>query len=223
MAHRTAWLGTWAYSIDAESPRDRPDRALRRHRRFLHDRDVGRAQERFPDQLVASLRPGGPRLGLVGNLGVNGYTSADLIRDELPAVAGLAPDFVTVLIGVNDVVQGVPLATYEANVATILGALLAQLPADRLVTVGIPDYTVTPAGRDYGDPANKRSRSWPPTTRWPACRRHARSGSSTSSTSRGALRSDRTLVATDGLHPSGTQYALWVERIRPVVEALLTS
>ena len=116
-----------------------------------------RQEERFPDQLVASLGPGGPRLRLVGNLGVNGYTSADLIRDELPAVAGLAPDFVTVLIGVNDVVQGVPLATYEANVATILAALLAQLPADSLVTVGIPDYTVTPAGRDYGDPETKRA------------------------------------------------------------------
>ena len=32
---------------------------------------------------------------------------------------------------------------------------------------------------------------------------------------------DRSLVADDGLHPSGAQYALWVERIRPVVEGLL--
>jgi lysophospholipase L1-like esterase len=31
------------------------------------------------------------------------------------------------------------------------------------------------------------------------------------------------LVASDGLHPSGSQYARWVERIRPVVEALLRS
>jgi lysophospholipase L1-like esterase len=28
-------------------------------------------------------------------------------------------------------------------------------------------------------------------------------------------------VASDGLHPSGTQYALWVERIAPVVGELL--
>ena len=32
---------------------------------------------------------------------------------------------------------------------------------------------------------------------------------------------DRRLVADDGLHPSGAQYALWVERIAPVVEKLL--
>ena len=30
-----------------------------------------------------------------------------------------------------------------------------------------------------------------------------------------------TLVAADGLHPSGAQYALWIERIAPIVERLL--
>ncbi len=34
---------------------------------------------------------------------------------------------------------------------------------------------------------------------------------------------DRALVADDGLHPSGAQYALWVERIAPVIEELLSS
>jgi lysophospholipase L1-like esterase len=33
--------------------------------------------------------------------------------------------------------------------------------------------------------------------------------------------SDRSLVAEDGLHPSGAQYARWVDRIAPVVEGLL--
>ena len=32
---------------------------------------------------------------------------------------------------------------------------------------------------------------------------------------------DRSLVAGDGLHPSGAQYALWVDAIQPVVEELL--
>jgi len=30
-----------------------------------------------------------------------------------------------------------------------------------------------------------------------------------------------TLVAGDGLHPSGAQYALWVDRIAPMMAALL--
>ncbi len=32
---------------------------------------------------------------------------------------------------------------------------------------------------------------------------------------------DGSLVAGDGLHPSRLQYALWVERIAPIVERLL--
>jgi lysophospholipase L1-like esterase len=32
---------------------------------------------------------------------------------------------------------------------------------------------------------------------------------------------DPSLVAADGLHPSGKQYGLWVERLMPVVERLL--
>ena len=33
---------------------------------------------------------------------------------------------------------------------------------------------------------------------------------------------DQTLVATDGLHPSGRQYAAWVELIAPVVQDLFS-
>lgn len=182
-----------------------------------------RPGERWPERLAEALSddPGGPGLELVANLGVNGYTSADLIREELPALDGLAPDFATVLIGVNDVVQGVPHATYEANVAAILDALVARLPADRLVTVAIPDYTVTPSGADYGDPrqqhdaivANNATMAW-------------------LSAARGVAfvdifdlsleaATDRSLVADDGLHPSGIQYGRWLERIAPVVRELL--
>jgi lysophospholipase L1-like esterase len=177
------------------------------------------AAERFPDQLVRTT----PELGLelVANLGVNGYTTADLIRDELPALNGLAPDFLTLLIGVNDVVQGIPTATYRANVTEILDVLQARLPVERIVTVSIPDYTVTPAGGDYGDPAAQHDGIVA-----------ANAVMAGLAGERGmafvdifdlSLRAvdDRSLVAGDGLHPSGAQYRLWVERITPVVEALV--
>ena len=63
------------------------------------------------------------QLELVANLGVNGYTTIDLIEDELPRLVQLQPQFVTVLIGVNDVVQHVPESVYSANVAHILDTL----------------------------------------------------------------------------------------------------
>jgi lysophospholipase L1-like esterase len=177
--------------------------------------------ERFPNQLVDALAAAGFQLDLVANLGVNGYTSADLIRDELPALETLRAEFVTVLIGVNDVVQGVPAATYEGNVNRILDALLARLPEDRIVTVSIPDYTVMPAGADYGDPDDQHDAIVASNTIM--ARLAAARGIAFVDIFDLSLRAadDRSLVADDGLHPSGAQYALWAARLKPVVEGLL--
>jgi lysophospholipase L1-like esterase len=180
------------------------------------------SHERFPDQLTALLaEPAPPRLELVANLGVNGYTSADLIRDELPALQGLEPEFVTVLIGVNDVVQRVPAATYEANVVTILDALLDRLAPDRIVAVAIPDYTVTPAGGDYGDPQAQHDGIVAHNATM--ARLASERGITFVDIFDISLEagSDGSLVATDGLHPSGAQYARWAERIAPAVVDLL--
>lgn len=173
--------------------------------------------ERFPSQLVATL----PQLDLVANLGVNGFTSRDLIEVELPRLPGLRPDVVTVLIGVNDVVQGVPAEVYRANVVRILDALIEHVGAGRIVAVTIPDYTVTPAGADYGDPAKQS-----------AGIQRNNAIMTELATARGIVvvdifdislegAADRGLVAGDGLHPSGAQYGRWVERIAPAMGALL--
>jgi len=176
------------------------------------------AVERWPDQLVAALDGAGPTLELIANLGVNGYTSADLIRDEMPQLDDLRPGFVSVLIGVNDVVQRVALASYEENVITILDALLDRVAADRIVTVAIPDYTVTPAGSDYGDPRRQHDGIVDANTTMQSLA--VERGIAYIDTFDISLRAadDRSLIADDGLHPSGAQYALWVERIVPVVQ-----
>jgi lysophospholipase L1-like esterase len=176
--------------------------------------------ERFPDQLVAALDARGLSFELVANLGVDGYTTADLIRDELPALGSLKPEFATLLIGVNDVVQGVPPEHYEANVAGILATLLERLPADRIVAVSIPDYTVTPAGADYGDPIRRHDGIVANNSIMARlARAHGVAFVDVFDISLRAGR-DRSLVASDGLHPSGAQYAAWVERIAPVVVGL---
>jgi len=177
--------------------------------------------ERWPDQLVAALGPKPPTLELVANLAVNGYTSRDVLDLELPALAALEPEFVSVLIGVNDVVQGVPESTYRRNVDRILADLVGRLGPDRILVVTTPDYTVTPAGADYGDPGPQAARV-----------RLFNEILAAIAASRGlrvvdvhelslAAASDPSLVARDGLHPSGAQYARWVERILPAVEAML--
>ena len=180
------------------------------------------AEERWPDQLVARLGGDEPALELVANLGVNGFTSRDVIEAELPELAALRPEFATLLVGVNDVVQGVPQASYVQNAGHILDELLATLTAERIVAVATPDYTATPQGAAYGDPATQAA----------AIRRNNEILRDLSA-ARGiafvdihdlSLRAatDHLLVADDGLHPSGAQYALWVDRIAPVVKGVLS-
>ena len=180
---------------------------------------------RWPNQLVAALAASGSsgstRLDLIANLGVNGYTSRDVIDVELPQLASLQPEFITLLIGVNDVVQGVPTEIYRTNIVRILDDLVARVGAARVLVVTTPDYTVTPAGADYGDPVQQA-----------AGIRENNTILTTLATARGIVAvdiydislgagSDRSLVADDGLHPSGKQYALWVARIHPVAAGLI--
>jgi len=176
------------------------------------------AAESWPSQLVARVH----ELQLVANLGVNGYTSGDLIDDELSALPALEPEFVTLLIGVNDVVQGVPEAAYAANVETILDALLRLVAINRVVCVATPDYTVTPQGAAFGPPAQQRAgiERVNAILRDACDRRGVRFVPEIFAISQDAA-TDRSLVAGDGLHPSGAQYGLWVDAIQLAVEELL--
>ena len=174
--------------------------------------------ERWPNQLVRRL----PELELVGNPAVNGYTSADLIAEELPQLDGLRPELVSVLVGANDVVQGVPDSQYAGNVSLILEELLTRLPPTRIFGVATPDYSLTPAGVGFGDPALTSDA----VVRLNAILREASEGRGIAfvpdvfEISQRVL-DDPSLVADDGLHPSGSQYAAWVEAILPVVRRLL--
>ena len=104
--------------------------------------------ERWPNQLVERNRD----IELVANLAVNGFTSRDVITEELPQLDDLGPELVSLLIGVNDVVQGVADSEYAGNVTVILEDLVNRLARDRIFCVATPDYTVTPRGEAFGDP-----------------------------------------------------------------------
>jgi lysophospholipase L1-like esterase len=173
------------------------------------------------DAFPAQLERVEPRLELVANLGVNGYSTVDLIREELPVFQRSNAEFATLLVGANDVVQGIGSSTFEANVERIIAVLLGHLPVDRIVTVSVPDYTVTPAGGDYGDPVERsagiRARN---ATMERIAAEHGIAFVDIHDLSLEAA-TDRSLVADDGLHPSAAQYARWVERIAPVVRSLL--
>jgi acyl-CoA thioesterase I len=177
--------------------------------------------DRWPDRLVATLARAEPTLELVANLAVDGYATDELIRHELPALDGLAPGFISVLVAVNDVVRGRSPGPYVGNVRTILDDVSRRVGPDRVFAVAVPDYTVTPAGADYGHP--RRQHDAIVAVNEAMARETADRGIAFVDIFDLSLRAaeDRTLVADDGLHPSGRQYGLWVERIAPVVARLI--
>lgn len=176
------------------------------------------AAERWPNQLADRI----PELELVGNLAVNGYTAGDLLTEELPQLDRLQPELVSVLIGVNDVVQGVSDSQYAGTVAVIMEELLTRLPRRRILGIATPDYTMTPMGAEFGDPSERSDAIVRVNAimREACDQREIRFVPDIFEISQ-AARDDPALVADDGLHPSGAQYRLWVDAIAPSVMELL--
>lgn len=178
--------------------------------------------ESWPMVLTNHLNAEGVAITLVANPSVTGWTTADLIANELSVYDTARPTFATLLIGVNDWVQGVDKATFTKNLITILDHMQAKLPnKHHLVLVTIPDFGQTPSGERYGNGRDissgisefndvikeeGRKRSLPVVDIFPLSK---------------GVKDTADLVAFDGLHPSAKEYALWEKEIYPVVKATL--
>lgn len=84
----------------------------------------------------------------VVNLGVSGATSKDLIEGQLPQVAKEEPQYITLLIGVNDVHNKVSAEDFRRNLTRIVDHLLtktaAQIVLLNLPYLGAPDVLPVP-------------------------------------------------------------------------------
>lgn len=108
----------------------------------------------FPAQLAVRWRARGIIVEL-RNLGVNGFTTDDLIREELPVVPRVRPTLTSLLIGANDVVAGRDAETYRIRLRLILTRLRTDgVTADRLLVVSSPDWSRAPASARFGDAAS---------------------------------------------------------------------
>ncbi len=173
---------------------------------------------RWPNQLASASSA--KKLQIVANPSVTGYTSQDLIDHELPLIKQLKPDFVTVQIGVNDYVQGVPVATFQKNLEYIVHTLQQELRLPQnILLVTIPDYGQTPTGAQFGDPAASEA----------GVKNANRIIQKVADASKLAVAdifpvsqgvsADPGLVASDGLHPSAKQYSAWTEVILQAMQS----
>lgn len=179
------------------------------------------AKESWPYLLTAHLNKQDVTCRLLDNPARNGFTTQDLIDRELPLLKTLKPDFVTVLIGVNDWVRNVPKTTFSKNLMFILDEVQKSLPdKKKLILITIPDFGVTPQGKNYsrGRNISQGISEFNEVIRSEAKRRGLTVVDIFEETKK--MNSDPTLVSEDGLHPSAKEYAVWETMILPEALAL---
>lgn len=131
-------------------------------------------------------------------------------------------DLVTLCIGANDSFnQRLPDSFRPDFIALLDRAIrFAGGRADHVVVMTIPDYTVTPLGqRQLDDRHADRLEAYNEIITAQADRQGARLVDLVPPSRRVPENSD--LVTGDDLHPSPEQYGLWLDRIVPVVAAVL--
>jgi len=179
-------------------------------------------KESWPALLTQHLNAQGLHVDLVSNPSKTGWTTKDAIDRELPKFIRANPTFASLLIGVNDWVQGVDETTFRNRVSYLLDQMLAVLPNKKhLLVVTIPDFGVTPTGPKYSRGRNihegilgfnrivteeARKRGLEVVDIFPLSKK---------------MGHDKSLVAKDGLHPSAKEYAEWGQIIFPVALELL--
>ncbi|HEX8546044.1 MAG TPA: SGNH/GDSL hydrolase family protein [Cytophagaceae bacterium] len=176
------------------------------------------ASERYPNQLADSLRQRGFDIDTVQIIAQTGWRTDDLDRAITAANIEGVYDLVFLLIGVNNFYQRGNVEAYKPEFTGLLNRALgyAGNKKENVIVVSIPDYGYTPFGRNNQPTISKGIDSFNSANK--AISELAQvSYVNITDISREGFR-DPSLVANDGLHPSGKMYSLWVERILPIIK-----
>lgn len=180
------------------------------------------ASERWPVQLAAALRAEGVAIGDPQIIATTGWTT-DELSGGIDAADPHGPyRLVTLLIGVNNQYRGRDIKEFRTQFRGLLNRAVSFAGgiASRVIVVSIPDWGVTPyaEGRDRAQ-IGREIDSFNGVCREEAERAGAAFVDITPGSRHAA--SDSSLVADDGLHPSGKMYRQWVEQILPVARQAL--
>lgn len=177
-------------------------------------------EERYPMQLADSLRKNDVDVAEVKIVARTGWTTDELTtalaRENLQEGDY---NLVSLLIGVNNQYRGYSLVEYQSAFTDLLNQAVAYAGGhkDRVFVVSIPDWGVTPFGQIYGNPqrtAEEIDRF--NDVNFAITEAKGIRYFDITPISREAL-DDRSLVASDGLHPSGKMYTRWVELMLPEI------
>ncbi len=169
--------------------------------------------ERWPHQFVSELNARGISAETPDYIAVTGWTTQDLLRGiDRQLDTSKVYNLVSILIGVNNQYQGIPIDSYEPDLRKIIEIALEVVSNDtgKVFMVSIPDYAYTPFGA--GDANITAGINTYNEMNYRIAIEYGLTYINITAISRRGLE-EPNLVAGDGLHPSGEQYALWVEAI----------
>ncbi len=166
--------------------------------------------ERWPNLLAEKIEKEVGILVEVTIIAKTGWTTNELI--DAIAAADLADeyDMVALLIGVNNQYRGYDVRQYKKEFEQLLKQSIqfANNKKERVFVLSIPDYGVTPFAKDKNpkkigaeiDQYNLKAQQ--------ICEKQEVAYLDITEISRKAS-SDQSLIADDGLHPSGKMYKMW--------------
>lgn len=179
-------------------------------------------EENFPHQAVKLLRQQQMDVADPVIIAVTGWTTDELAAAIRERNLNESFSFVTLLIGVNNQYRGRDLDNYKQEFTNLLNQAIvfAEGHARHVFVLSIPDWGVTPfaEGRDRAQIAQELD-AYNVANREIAEAHKCHYIDITDSTRRNGT--DPGFLAADGLHPSGKEYAIWAERLAPVVEKAL--
>jgi len=172
-------------------------------------------EQRWPHQFVSALRNKGLEAINPDYIATTGWTTTDLlIGIDKNLDRSKNYNLVSILIGVNNQYQGMDIGIYEPELRQIVDIALDLVGQDtgRIFMLSIPDYAHTPFGK--GDPKISKEIDGYNYINSRVAREYGMTRVDITPISRKGL--DQTsLVAGDGLHPSGKQYGEWIHEILP--------
>ena len=180
--------------------------------------------ERWPNQLARFLQADGFSAE-VTIIARTGWTTDELWQGIQARQIEPPYDLVSLLIGVNNQYRGHDINEYRKKFVFLLNKSIEYAGGNprRVIVLSIPDWGVTPyaSGRDRAQ-IGREIDSFNSVNREEAERARAHYVDVTPG-SRDAV-TDASLIASDGLHPSGKMYTEWAKLAHPAaLEALVVS
>ena len=179
--------------------------------------------ERYPNQLKTELEKNNITLDAVDIIAKTGWTTDELssaIDEKNPKNDY---DLVTLLIGVNNQYRGRDSANYRKEFSDLLDRAIGFTTSkENVIVISIPDWGVTPFALQKGkDKLNigQEIDNYNRINFEETLKRKVKYVDVTELSRR--AEKDKTLLADDGLHPSGKMYSLWVEDIFPIAKSIL--